>query len=71
MTLSEKEEYLLQQLEKCTGQQREKARSQMHRAESYNIPPKDFRKWVADTKKTFENEATPEELSAVFDYWRV
>ncbi len=71
MTTQEKEEYLNDQLANCTEQQRKSAISQMHRAETYNVSPKDFNKWVADSKKQFESQATPEEISAVFNYLRV
>lgn len=71
MNTAEKEEYLLQQLANCTDAQRHKAIQQMHRAETYNTSPKDFQKWVADTKKQFDSEATPDEISAVFNHLRV
>ncbi len=73
MTTQEQKTYLESQLVNCTDSQKQRAKSELHHAENYRMfsSVTEFKTWVADSKKTFEQEATPEEITEVFNHLNI
>ena len=73
MTSQEQKEYLETQLVNCSDSQKQRAKSEFHHADKHRMfsSVTEFKTWVADSKKTFEHEATPEEITEVFKHIRL